>query len=515
MDAFRRYVNARHGLALGTLLSAPRPSTLVRPPPLRPSSAPSSAPRPSTLVCTLVRTLVRTRSTFRRRLRWRSSAPDSRLPVAVGVERHRDRGLLGRRVGIHRHPLLGPVQPRTFPEARGARKRTGPWGQKENGPVRPERPDREPSSPSGPLFFPTVLPSVPFSEPSPSSPFPNASCPLTGPSSFQSSHPGPGAQQGDGRDPTLVRGRAPQPGREPALAGRRAHRHHRNRCGARPTPPSPPGASARLTPPHPPRFPRCSLPPCVPLNPFSLDEGEGHPIERVSYHDLRERVRQCAAALRAAGVTTLDRVTGVCPWLSPAVLHASIAKLDAVARGPRPGYVSNCVEAIVMMLATASIGAIWSSTSPDFGVTVRSLPLARATTQPSSQNGLAHASRGSAGRPGVRRACWSASRRSSPRSSSRSTPCTTTAASTTTCTSSSKSSQVRQRPASARDRAPCTHTGVPNPLRPPSRPARIGKGHHPPVRRQRTPRPRPDPERVRAQAHRRTSAQAQRAHGPC
>nr|KAG5704692.1 hypothetical protein BaRGS_025334 [Batillaria attramentaria] len=32
------------------------------------------------------------------------------------------------------------------------------------------------------------------------------------------------------------------------------------------------------------------------------------------------------------------------------------------------GYISNCVEAVEAMLATASIGAIWSSTSPDFGV---------------------------------------------------------------------------------------------------------------------------------------------------
>lgn len=34
------------------------------------------------------------------------------------------------------------------------------------------------------------------------------------------------------------------------------------------------------------------------------------------------------------------------------------------------GYIPNCALAIEAMLATASIGAIWSSTSPDFGVTV-------------------------------------------------------------------------------------------------------------------------------------------------
>lgn len=31
------------------------------------------------------------------------------------------------------------------------------------------------------------------------------------------------------------------------------------------------------------------------------------------------------------------------------------------------GYISNSIEAVIAMLATASIGAIWSSTSPDFG----------------------------------------------------------------------------------------------------------------------------------------------------
>ena len=35
-----------------------------------------------------------------------------------------------------------------------------------------------------------------------------------------------------------------------------------------------------------------------------------------------------------------------------------------------PGYIPNCVEAVEAMLAAASIGAIWSSTSPDFGVVV-------------------------------------------------------------------------------------------------------------------------------------------------
>lgn len=34
------------------------------------------------------------------------------------------------------------------------------------------------------------------------------------------------------------------------------------------------------------------------------------------------------------------------------------------------GYIPNCSLAVEAMLATASLGAIWSSTSPDFGVSV-------------------------------------------------------------------------------------------------------------------------------------------------
>ena len=34
------------------------------------------------------------------------------------------------------------------------------------------------------------------------------------------------------------------------------------------------------------------------------------------------------------------------------------------------GYIPNCTLVVEAMLATASLGAIWSSTSPDFGVSV-------------------------------------------------------------------------------------------------------------------------------------------------
>jgi acetoacetyl-CoA synthetase len=61
----------------------------------------------------------------------------------------------------------------------------------------------------------------------------------------------------------------------------------------------------------------------------------------VSYGELRAEVARIAAGLRSAGVVAGDRVAG---------------------------YLPNIPEATIAMLATASIGAIWSSCSPDFGV---------------------------------------------------------------------------------------------------------------------------------------------------
>jgi acetoacetyl-CoA synthetase len=60
-----------------------------------------------------------------------------------------------------------------------------------------------------------------------------------------------------------------------------------------------------------------------------------------SYEQLRDLVARCARGLRAAGIGPGDRVAG---------------------------YVANVPEAIVACLACASLGAIWSSASPDFGL---------------------------------------------------------------------------------------------------------------------------------------------------
>jgi acetoacetyl-CoA synthetase len=69
--------------------------------------------------------------------------------------------------------------------------------------------------------------------------------------------------------------------------------------------------------------------------------GEDRVKRRLSHRDLRELVSRIAQALKAAGVVKGDRVAG---------------------------YLPNMPEAIAAMLATASLGAIWSSCSPDFGI---------------------------------------------------------------------------------------------------------------------------------------------------
>ena len=61
----------------------------------------------------------------------------------------------------------------------------------------------------------------------------------------------------------------------------------------------------------------------------------------ISYAELRETVARIAAGLQAAGVVAGDRVAAFMP---------------------------NLPETVIGMLATASLGATWSSCSPDFGV---------------------------------------------------------------------------------------------------------------------------------------------------
>ncbi|MBI4962335.1 MAG: acetoacetate--CoA ligase [Desulfomonile tiedjei] len=70
-------------------------------------------------------------------------------------------------------------------------------------------------------------------------------------------------------------------------------------------------------------------------------QGEGQETVRITYAQLYDEVARLAKSLRDAGVVTGDRVAG---------------------------YVPNMIHTVVAMLAATSIGAIWSSCSPDFGI---------------------------------------------------------------------------------------------------------------------------------------------------
>ena len=70
---------------------------------------------------------------------------------------------------------------------------------------------------------------------------------------------------------------------------------------------------------------------------FCGEDGARRELDR---DELRSAVASAAAALRALGIQKGDRVAGFLP---------------------------NCPEAIIAMLASTSMGAVWSSCSPDFG----------------------------------------------------------------------------------------------------------------------------------------------------
>ena len=69
--------------------------------------------------------------------------------------------------------------------------------------------------------------------------------------------------------------------------------------------------------------------------------GEDKVRSRVTFAELQQEVSRLAQALRASGVKAGDRVAG---------------------------YMPNLPGTVIAMLAAASVGAVWSSCSPDFGV---------------------------------------------------------------------------------------------------------------------------------------------------
>ena len=70
-------------------------------------------------------------------------------------------------------------------------------------------------------------------------------------------------------------------------------------------------------------------------------KGEGLPTVSITYAELYDLVTRLARSLRDMGIKPGDRVAGFMP---------------------------NMTETVVAMLATTSVGAIWSSCSPDFGI---------------------------------------------------------------------------------------------------------------------------------------------------
>ncbi len=70
-------------------------------------------------------------------------------------------------------------------------------------------------------------------------------------------------------------------------------------------------------------------------------KGEDHPTRRMSYAELYDEVARLAKSLRTSGIGPGDRVAGFMP---------------------------NMPETVIAMLAATSLGAVWSSCSPDFGI---------------------------------------------------------------------------------------------------------------------------------------------------
>jgi len=68
---------------------------------------------------------------------------------------------------------------------------------------------------------------------------------------------------------------------------------------------------------------------------------EKHPTIKLSYKELYNLVARCANGLKKLGVKSGDRVAG---------------------------FITNYPESVIAMLSATSLGAIWSSTSPDFGI---------------------------------------------------------------------------------------------------------------------------------------------------
>lgn len=104
-------------------------------------------------------------------------------------------------------------------------------------------------------------------------------------------------------------------------------------------------------------------------NPNAMPGAEFFPDARVNYAENLLRRRDLGLAMIARDETGAERTMSyaelydqVSLW-AQAFINAGITEGDRIA-----GYMPNIPETIIAMLAASSIGAVWSSASPDFGV---------------------------------------------------------------------------------------------------------------------------------------------------
>lgn len=88
------------------------------------------------------------------------------------------------------------------------------------------------------------------------------------------------------------------------------------------------------------------------------EAGESGVIAHVTFKQLHSRVQQMTAALRTSGLTVGDRVAGKLTFFLKDCSRLSTCILAVI---------TNSTNAVVIALAVASIGGIYSSTATDMG----------------------------------------------------------------------------------------------------------------------------------------------------
>jgi len=105
------------------------------------------------------------------------------------------------------------------------------------------------------------------------------------------------------------------------------------------------------------------------INPGRMPGAAWFPEARLNFAENLLRERDASLAISFWGEDRVKRQLSRCQLydlvsrLQQALAAAGVTKGDRVA-----GYLPNLPESVAAMLATASLGAIWSSCSPDFGV---------------------------------------------------------------------------------------------------------------------------------------------------